>query len=75
MGRRARFRGVKKTPKTLEKDILERSRRLAEDPELLMPECARNCRRCTIRKSVDKMHKVAAKKDDPKKLEFAMNWG
>ena len=45
MGRRARFRGVKKTPKTLEKDILERSRRLAEDPELLMPECARNCSR------------------------------
>ena len=75
MRRRARFRGVKKTPKTLEKDILDRSRRLAEDPELLMPECARSCRRCSIRSSVEKMHKVAAKKDDPKKLDFAMNWG
>ncbi len=75
MRRRARFRGVKKTPKTLEKDILDRSRRLAEDPELLMPECARSCRRCSIRSSVEKMHKVASKKDDPKKLDFAMNWG
>lgn len=75
MRRRARFRGVKKTPKTLEKDILDRSRRLAEDPELLMPECARSCRRCSIRSSVEKMQKVAAKKDDPKKLDFAMNWG
>ena len=75
MRRRARFRGVKKTPKTLEKDILERSSRLARDPELLMPECARSCRGCAIRKAVDKMHKVADKKNDPKKLDFAMNWG
>jgi len=75
MRRRARFRGVKKTPKTLEKDILERSRRLAQDPELLMPRCARSCRGCSIRKAVDKMHKVAERKDDAKKLDFAMNWG
>ncbi|NLI73511.1 MAG: hypothetical protein GX369_01895 [Euryarchaeota archaeon] len=75
MRRRARFRGVKKTPKSLEKDILERSRRLADDPKLLMPECARNCRRCPIRTSVEKMHKVSANKNDPKKLDFAMKWG
>lgn len=75
MRRRARFRGVKKTPKTLEKDILERSRRLSQDPELLMPRCARSCRGCDIRKAVDKMHKVAERRDDAKKLDFAMNWG
>lgn len=75
MRRRARFRGVKKTPKTLEKDILEKSKRLAEDPELLMPQCARQCRGCEIRKAVDKMAKVAENRDNPKKLDFAMNWG
>ncbi|NLK25361.1 MAG: hypothetical protein GX307_02150 [Euryarchaeota archaeon] len=75
MRRRARFRGIKRTSKTLEKDILERSRKLAKDPGLLMPHCARECRRCGIRKSVDKMYKVAEKQDDPRKLNHAMNWG
>ncbi len=75
MGRRARFRGAKATPKTLEKDLLEKARMLAEDPHLLMPRCAKDCRGCDLRKSVEKMEKVAERRHDPKKLDFSMNWG
>ncbi len=75
MGRRARFRGAKATPKTLEKDLLEKSRLLAGKPQLLMPQCTRECRRCDIRKAVEKMEKVSQIRSQPRKLEHAMNWG
>jgi hypothetical protein len=75
MGRRARFRGAKATPKTLEKDLLEKSRLLAGKPQLLMPQCTKECRRCEIKKAVEKMKKVAEVRSEPKKLEHAMNWG
>lgn len=75
MGRRARFRGAKATPKTLEKDLLEKSRLLAGKPQLLMPQCTRDCRRCDIRKAVEKMEKVSQIRSDHRKLEHAMNWG
>ena len=75
MGRRARFRGAKAAPKTLEKDLLEKSRMLALDPKLLMPRCTKECRRCDLKKAQVKMAKVAERRLDPKKLEFSMNWG
>jgi hypothetical protein len=75
MGRRARFRGAKAAPKTLEKDLLEKSRMLALDPKLLMPRCTKECRRCELKKAQIKMAKVAERRLDPKKLEFSMNWG
>jgi hypothetical protein len=75
MGRRARFRGAKATPKTLEKDLLEKARMLAEDPHLLLPRCAQDCRGCDLKKAVEKMEKVSSRRLDPKKLEFSMNWG
>jgi hypothetical protein len=75
MGRRARFRGAKAAPKTLEKDLLEKSRMLALDPKLLMPRCTKECRRCDLKKSLAKMEKVSERRYDAKKLEFSMNWG
>ncbi|MBI0582689.1 MAG: hypothetical protein ISF22_00525 [Methanomassiliicoccus sp.] len=75
MGRRARFRGAKATPKTLEKDLLEKSKALAGEPSLLMPRCTKECRRCDFKKAVDKMEKVSQRRSDPKKLEKAMNRG
>ncbi|MDW5561918.1 MAG: hypothetical protein SA339_01725 [Methanomassiliicoccus sp.] len=75
MGRRARFRGAKATPKTLEKDLLEKSRLLAGKPQLLMPQCTKECRRCDLRKAVAKMEKVSQNRSDPRKLDHAMNWG
>ncbi|MEM0448702.1 MAG: hypothetical protein QW520_02645 [Methanomassiliicoccales archaeon] len=67
-GRRVRFRGVKATPKGLEKDLLERSRRLAEDPSLLIPKCEQGCRRCPFDKLLKKMEKVQRYKEDAEYL-------
>lgn len=75
MGRRVRFRGAKATPKTLEKDLLEKAKLLAEDPRLLMPRCTKDCRGCDLKKALEKMDKVSHQRDEPKKLDFAMNWG
>ena len=75
MGRRARFRGAKATPKTLEKDLLEKAKMLAEDPHLLLPRCTKECRGCDLKKAVEKMEKVSSRRMDPKKLDFSMNWG
>jgi len=49
--KRLRMRGVKQAPKRLEEEILERSRNLANDPALLRPMCAGNCRKCLFDKT------------------------
>ena len=59
--RRVRMRGVKHTSKKLEDDLLERSRNLAENPGLLRPMCAGNCRKChfdKVFKSIDSLQKI-----------------
>lgn len=58
MGRRVRFRGVKRTNKRLENDILERSKNLWENPSILRPKCAGNCRRCAFDKTFKKIGKL-----------------
>jgi hypothetical protein len=69
MGRAVRFRGVKATPKTLEKDLLAKAGRLATNPSLLVPKCERGCRRCGYDKLLKKMEKVAHYKDDAEALQ------
>ena len=69
MGRAVRFRGVKATPKTLEKDLLGKASRLASDPSLLIPKCEQQCRRCGYDKLLKKMEKVAHYKDDADTLQ------
>lgn len=44
--KRFRMRGVKQTPKRLEEEILKKSGNLAENPGILRPMCAGNCRKC-----------------------------
>jgi hypothetical protein len=66
--RRVRFRGVKATPKGLEKDLLDKSRRLAQDPSLLLPKCEQTCRRCPFDKLHKKMEKVRRYADDAEAL-------
>ena len=59
--KRVRMRGVKHTSKKLEDDLLERSRNLAENPSLLRPMCAGNCRKChfdKVFKSIDSLQKI-----------------
>lgn len=64
MRRSVRFRGIKATPKGLEKDLLEKSRRLAEDPKILLPKCEQECRRCPFDKLLSKMEKAQRYADD-----------
>ncbi|MDR0309478.1 MAG: hypothetical protein LBH88_01800 [Candidatus Methanoplasma sp.] len=66
--KRLRMRGVKQTPKRLEEEILERSRNLADDPALLRPMCAGNCRRCLFDKTFKTIDGISRYKDDPDSL-------
>lgn len=66
MARRARFRGVKRTSKRLETDILDRSKALWEDASLLRPKCAGNCRKCAFDKTfknISKLDKIKSRPD------------
>lgn len=59
--RRIRMRGVKHSSKKLEDELLERSRKLADDPGILRPQCAGNCRKCAFDKtfkSIDALQKI-----------------
>jgi len=75
MGQNVRFRGVKATPKSLEKDLLDKARRLAEDPSLLLPKCEAQCRRCSFDKTLKKMEKVAKYSHDAEYLQDVANHG
>ena len=68
MGRRARFRGVKRTNKRLENDILERSKNLWENPSILRPKCAGNCRKCAFDKTFKKIGKLEKYKNSSEAL-------
>ncbi len=64
--RRLRMRGVKHTSKRLEDDLLDRARTLADDPGLLRPKCAGDCRKCAFDKpfrNIDSLQKIRGNKD------------
>ncbi len=75
MRRRVRFKGMKITPKTLEKELIDKARRLADDPSLLMPECQKPCKKCNFDKLLDKMEKMSRFKGDPDRLISLAGWG
>jgi hypothetical protein len=62
--KRLRMRGVKQTPKRLEEEILERSGNLADNPSLLRPMCAGNCRKCMFDKTFKNIDGISRYKDD-----------
>lgn len=61
--KRLRMRGVKQASKRLEDDILGRSQDIADDPGILRPMCAGNCRRCVFDKVFKDIDKVARSRD------------
>lgn len=69
MGRRVRFRGVVRTSKRLEGDILERSKNLWSDPEILRPKCAGDCRKCHFDKTFKRIAKLEKYKGSAEALE------
>ncbi|NLL94431.1 MAG: hypothetical protein GX224_01540 [Thermoplasmatales archaeon] len=64
MGRKMRFRGVKHTPKRLEEDLLAKAKELWEDPSVLRPKCAGDCRKCHFDKTFKRIAAMDRIKDD-----------
>jgi hypothetical protein len=64
-----RMRGVKNTPKVLERDLIENAKRLVADPDLVIPKCSgEECRKCRFAKVRRKLEKVQGYHDNPDKL-------
>lgn len=55
-------------PKVMEKDLMEKARLLADDPTLLLPDCAEDCGACPFKKTRRQLERIAQFKDDPAKL-------
>ncbi len=68
MRQTARFRGIKKTPKNLERELLANSKRLADDPSLIIPRCLDDGRKYPFAKLEKRLNKVLRYKDDPERL-------
>jgi hypothetical protein len=58
MGKKGRFRGARHVPKRLEGEFMAMSKALSEDPGLLRPKCAGNCRRCHFDGTFDDIAKM-----------------
>ncbi len=56
------------TSKVREKDLREKARLLADDPELILPDCEEDCGSCRFKKTRARLEKIAKFKDDPAKL-------
>lgn len=63
--KRLRMRGVKHTSKRLEDQILEKSRSLADNPGILRPQCAGNCRKCAFDKPFKQIDSMQRLRDNP----------
>jgi hypothetical protein len=64
-----KFRGVKATPKALEKGLIETSKMLRDNPAIIIPQCSgEKCSKCRFDKVQRKIEKVSNFKDDPEKL-------
>jgi hypothetical protein len=68
MRHKVRFRGIKKTPKNLEREMLANSKRLADDPSLIIPRCLDEGRRSPFDRMERKLEKMLRYKDDPEAL-------
>ncbi len=66
--KRLRMKGIKQTPKRLEDEILRRSREIAEDPGLLRPMCAGDCKRCSFDKVFKEIANISRYRDDEASL-------
>lgn len=68
MSRTMRFRGIKKTPKNMEREMLATSKRLADDPSMVIPKCLEEVRKSPFARLENDLDKVLRYKDDAEKL-------
>ena len=65
---RPRFRGIKKTPKNMEKEMLATSQRLADDPSLVVPKLLEDVRKSPFAYLEKQLSKVQDRRGDAEKL-------
>lgn len=63
MAKKHRFRGARHSPKRLESDILERAKAISDNPGILRPKCAGNCRKCHFDKTFVLLDRLSGVKD------------
>ena len=66
--KRLRLRGVKQASKRQEDDIISRANAIADNPGILRPMCAGNCRKCAFDKPFKDITKIATYRNDEKDL-------
>jgi len=66
--KRVRMRGVKHTSKKLEEELLERSKALADNPGIIRPQCAGNCRKCHFDKPFKSIDGLQSIRNNPDAL-------
>ena len=66
--KRLRMRGVKHSTKRMEDELLDRSRTLADNPGILRPQCAGNCRKCIFDKTFKNIDSLQKIKNNPDAL-------
>jgi hypothetical protein len=54
--------------KVMEKDLIEKAKLLRDDPELVLPDCANDCRSCPFKKTRARIMRISRFKDDPAML-------
>ncbi len=54
--------------KVREKDLIDKARAIMDDPQIVLPDCARPCGSCQFKKTKVHLERVAKFKDDPVKL-------
>jgi hypothetical protein len=54
--------------KVMEKDLIAKAKLLIDDPELILPDCAGDCRSCPFKKTRARLIKIQRFKDDPARL-------
>ncbi len=62
--KRLRMRGVKRAPKRLEEELIEKAKNLAENPELIRPVCDSKCLFCPFKKTFSAINKLGSKVND-----------
>ena len=62
------MRGVKHSTKRMEDELLDRSRTLADNPGILRPQCAGNCRKCIFDKTFKNIDSLQKIKNNPDAL-------
>lgn len=75
MKRNLRMRGIKITPRNLEKDLIDKARKLAEDPIILLPKCLSKCKRCPFEKLLARMRRISELGEDTDRILSFANWG